>query len=138
MNLNDFIVNVFRETDDFMKKFFPHRTLRTRGPIPQLADSEALTMGIVGEFLGLDTDKAIFGFFKRFYRHISRPFARSCLEIRRQYCRLGRQWLWSGRLTCRKRLCRHSNRWVSQSCLTCRWTDSGRSPLIDLRDHRQS
>ena len=69
MNLNDFIVNVFCETDDFMKKFFETRKLRTRGPLPQLADSEVLTMEIVGEILGLDTDKAIFEFFKRFYQH---------------------------------------------------------------------
>jgi hypothetical protein len=69
MNLNDFIVNVFCETDDFMKKFFPNRTLRTRGPLPQMADSEVLTMEIVGEILGLDSDKDIFGFFKSFYRH---------------------------------------------------------------------
>lgn len=69
MNLNDFIVNVFCETDDFMKKFFPSRTLRTRGPLPQLADSEVLTMEIVGEILGFDTDKNIFGFFRSFYRH---------------------------------------------------------------------
>jgi hypothetical protein len=69
MNLNDFIVNVFCETDDFMKNFFPSRTLRTRGPLPQMADSEVLTMEIVGEILGFDTDKDIFGFFKRFYHH---------------------------------------------------------------------
>lgn len=69
MNLNDFIVNIFCETDNFMKKFFEPRKLRTRGPLPQLADSEVLTMEIVGEILGLDTDKAIFEFFKRFYRH---------------------------------------------------------------------
>jgi hypothetical protein len=69
MNLNDFIVNVFCETDDFMKKFFPKRTLRTRGPLPQMADSEVLTMEIVGEILGFDTDKDIFGFFKSFYSH---------------------------------------------------------------------
>jgi len=69
MNLNDFIVNVFCETDDFMKKFFPDRTLRTRGPLPQLADSEVLTMEIVGEILGFDTDKNIFGFFRSFYNH---------------------------------------------------------------------
>jgi len=69
MNLNDFIVNIFCETDDFMKKFFPDRTLRTRGPKPQMADSEVVTMEIVGEFLGLETDKAIFEFFKRFYSH---------------------------------------------------------------------
>jgi hypothetical protein len=69
MNLNDFIVNVFCETDDFMKKFFPKRTLRRRGPTPQMADSEVLTMEIVGEILGFDTDKNIFEFFKRFYSH---------------------------------------------------------------------
>jgi hypothetical protein len=67
MNLNDFIVNVFCKTDDFMKKYFPERTLRSRGPIPQLADSEVLTIEIVGEIIGLETDKAIFEFFKRFY-----------------------------------------------------------------------
>ena len=69
MNLNDFIVNIFCETDDFMKKFFPNRTLRARGPHPQMADSEVLTMEIVGEILGFDTDKDIFGFFRDFYRH---------------------------------------------------------------------
>ena len=69
MNLNDFIVNVFCETDDFMKIYFPARTIRTRGPLPQLADSEVLTMEIVGEILGFDTDKDIFGFFRDFYRY---------------------------------------------------------------------
>lgn len=69
MNLNTFIVNIFCETDDFMKKFFPVRKLRTRGPLPQLLDSEVLTMEIVGEILGFDTDKDIFGFFRNFYRH---------------------------------------------------------------------
>jgi hypothetical protein len=67
MNLNDFIVNVFCNTDDFMNNYFPARTIRTRGPLPQLADSEVLTMEIVGEILGLDTDKDIFGFFRDFY-----------------------------------------------------------------------
>jgi hypothetical protein len=69
MNLNTFIVNVFCETDDFMKNFFPARKLRARGPMPQLADSEVLTMEIVGEILGFDTDKNIFGFFRDFYGH---------------------------------------------------------------------
>lgn len=69
MNLNDFIVDIFCQVDDFMKKYLPKRTLRKRGPTPQLADSEVITMEIVGEFMGMDTDKAIFDFFKRFYRH---------------------------------------------------------------------
>lgn len=67
MHLNDFIVNVFCETDDFMKQFFPKRALRRRGPMPQMTDSEVLTMEIVGEMLGFDTDKDIFGFFRDFY-----------------------------------------------------------------------
>ena len=67
MNLNDSIVNVFCETDDFMKKSFPKRTLRRRGPSAQMTDSEVLTMEIVGEMLGFDTDKDIFGFFRDFY-----------------------------------------------------------------------
>jgi hypothetical protein len=69
MNLNDFIVNVFCETDDFMKQCFPKRALRRRGPTPQMTDSEVLTMEIVGEMLGFDTDKDIVGFFRDFYHH---------------------------------------------------------------------
>lgn len=69
MNLNDFIVNLYCEVDDFMKNFFPARKLRTRGPLPQMADSEILTIEIVGEILGFDTNKDIFGFFKNFYGH---------------------------------------------------------------------
>ena len=69
MNLDDFIVNIFCETDNFMEKSFHPRMLRTRGPMPQLVDSEVLTMETVGEILGLDKDKTIFEFFKRFYRH---------------------------------------------------------------------
>jgi hypothetical protein len=30
MNLDDFIVNIFYDTDNFMNKFFQKRTLRTR------------------------------------------------------------------------------------------------------------
>lgn len=69
MNLNTFIVNVFCETDDFMNNYFPARAIRTRGPLPQMSDSEVLTMEIVGEILGFDTDKDIFGFFRDFYVH---------------------------------------------------------------------
>jgi hypothetical protein len=60
MNLDDSIVNIFCETDNFMKKCVEPRMIRARGPLPQLVDSEVLTMEIIGEILGLDTDKAIF------------------------------------------------------------------------------
>ena len=43
------------------------RRIRQRGPDPKLYDSEVLTVEIVGEFLGIDTDKGIYLFFKRHY-----------------------------------------------------------------------
>jgi len=36
---------------------------RRRGPQPTLSDSEVLTMEVVGEFLGYDTDEGIFDYF---------------------------------------------------------------------------
>jgi hypothetical protein len=41
------------------------RRVRRRGPTPVLADSEVLTMEVVGEFLGLDQDVAIYHYFRR-------------------------------------------------------------------------
>ena len=41
------------------------RRLRRRGPAPVLADSEVLTMEVVGEFLGYDQDVAIYHYFRR-------------------------------------------------------------------------
>jgi hypothetical protein len=41
--------------------------LRQRGPAPKLSDAEVLTIEIVGEFLGLDTDKALHRYFRRHY-----------------------------------------------------------------------
>jgi hypothetical protein len=61
MDLNTFIVAVFCLVDDRLKG----RRIRQRGPAPKLSDSEVLTIEIVGEFLGLDTDEAIFRYFRR-------------------------------------------------------------------------
>jgi hypothetical protein len=41
------------------------RRIRRRGPAPVLADSEVLTMEVVGEFLGHDRDTAIYAYFRR-------------------------------------------------------------------------
>jgi hypothetical protein len=48
--------------DDRLKE---QRLLRQHGPIPKVSDSEVLTMEVVGEFLGLDTDWAIYRYFRR-------------------------------------------------------------------------
>jgi hypothetical protein len=63
MDLSTFIVSVFCLIDDRLKG----RRIRQRGPAPKLSDAEVLTIEIVGEFLGIDTDEAIFHYFRRHY-----------------------------------------------------------------------
>jgi len=63
LDLSTFIVAVFCLVDDRLKG----RRIRQRGPDPKLSDAEVLTMEIVGEFLGVDTDKGIHLFFRRHY-----------------------------------------------------------------------
>jgi hypothetical protein len=63
MDLSTFIVAVFCLIDDRLKG----RRIRQRGPAPKLSDAEVLTIEIVGEFLGIDTDKGIHLFFRRHY-----------------------------------------------------------------------
>src|ERR1700692_2724034 len=62
MPILDFIITVFCLIDDECKML--HNPLRQRGFEPNLSDSEVLTMEIVGEFLGIDTDKGIWTYFK--------------------------------------------------------------------------
>jgi hypothetical protein len=63
VDLSTFIVSVFCLIDDRLKG----RRIRQRGPTPKLSDAEVLTIEIVGEFLGMDTDTGIHLFFKRHY-----------------------------------------------------------------------
>src|SRR5712692_2116378 len=45
------------------------KRLRQRGPLPKLADSEVITMEIVGTYLGLSQDQEVFDYFRRHYAH---------------------------------------------------------------------
>lgn len=67
MDPDEFIVAIYCLVDDLMEELLGGERLRSRGPTPVLDDREVLTMEIVGEFLGLDTDKGIFEFFSRHY-----------------------------------------------------------------------
>jgi Transposase DDE domain len=62
MPILDFIITVFCLIDNQCKTL--DKPLRQRGFEPNLSDSEVLTMEIVGEFLGLNTDKGIWTYFK--------------------------------------------------------------------------
>jgi len=64
VDLNTFIVAVFCLVDDWLKD---QQRLRQRGPAPKLSDSEVLTIEIVGEFLGIDTEKDLHAYFRRHY-----------------------------------------------------------------------
>ncbi len=87
MELIDYIVQVFVMADDFCKIYYPARKLRARGPLPKLADSEVITMELVGEYLGLHTDEAIYHYFVRHWKHLfpnlpdRSNFVRQCANL---------------------------------------------------------
>jgi hypothetical protein len=70
MDLETLIVAVFCLPDDFVHSRCPGRGPRQRGPKPVLADSEVLTVEVVGEFLGLDTDQGLHAHFRRHFGHL--------------------------------------------------------------------
>lgn len=67
MDLDALIVTVFCLIDDTLKTTLDGKALRQRGPQPLLSDAEVMTMETVGEYLGMDQDKAIFAYFRRHY-----------------------------------------------------------------------
>ena len=69
MQLDELIMTIFCQTDDAVKAHVPVRSLRQRGPLPYLTDSEVITMELVGEYLSLNTEKAIYQYFARHWRH---------------------------------------------------------------------
>ncbi len=104
MNLDDLIIAVFCETDDAMKQCLqqlPQARLRERGPLPTLCDSEVLCMEVVGAYLGLEQDQAIYDYFVRHYTHffpaLSRvhrtSFTRQATNLSHFKERLWQHWL---------------------------------------------
>ena len=60
-DFTDFLIFVCGAVEDFLQ----NKHLRQRGPQPTLSDSEVLTIEIMGAFLSLETDTAIFACFRR-------------------------------------------------------------------------
>ena len=61
---HDFIIAVFCCVDDLWNQMTQGKKIRKGGFAPSLSDSEVITMEIVGEFKGIDTDKGIWNYFK--------------------------------------------------------------------------
>jgi hypothetical protein len=85
MDLDTFIIAVFCLVDEAILQVTGGHRLRERGPAPLLADSEVLTMEVVGEYLGLAQDSALFAYFGQHYAHffpaLSRlPGRRLCVK----------------------------------------------------------
>jgi DDE family transposase len=69
MDLDDFIITVFCVVDEAIPRVLDGQRLRQRGPQPVLADSEVITMEVVGAYLGLEQDSALFAYFRQHYAH---------------------------------------------------------------------
>jgi Transposase DDE domain len=96
VDLDELIVGAFCTIDDALKDV-PASRLRTRGPAPALADSEVLTLEVVGEFLGLDQDVAIYRYFRWHYGHFFPALQRvHRTTFVRQAANLwaAKEWLW--------------------------------------------
>lgn len=57
LSIEDFIIMSFCYVDDYFKELSQGQKLRGRGFDPALSDTEVITMEIVGEYLGIDTDR---------------------------------------------------------------------------------
>jgi len=66
MTPQELLLVVFCLIDDVMKALDLGR-LRRRGFAPRLADSEVITIEVVGEFLGLDADRELFRHFRAYH-----------------------------------------------------------------------
>jgi hypothetical protein len=68
VDLEEFTIAVYCLVDELLAEVRDYpgwQRVRTRGPAPTLADAEVVSMEVVGEFLGLDQDVAIYTYFRR-------------------------------------------------------------------------
>jgi len=94
LSIEEFIIEVYCLVDDHLRTISQGRRVRSRGFDPALSDAEVITMEIVGEFLGVDTDKGIFEYFHRHWLHF---FPK--LGSRTTWLRHGANlWYWKKRL----------------------------------------
>lgn len=65
LSIEEFIIEVYCCIDDHFKAISAGKRIRRRGFDPVMSDAEVITMEIVGEFPGMDTDKGICEYFHR-------------------------------------------------------------------------
>jgi hypothetical protein len=68
MTLDDFIIHAYCMIEENIEKILKGGKLRKAGFLPRLSDAEALTLEIVGEYLGIHEDKHIWRYFKTHFQ----------------------------------------------------------------------
>ena len=63
LTIKDFLIHVFCCVDDLLQDIYQQYRPRARGFAPALSDSEVITMEIVAEYFGIDTEKGIWSYF---------------------------------------------------------------------------
>ena len=69
MDLDNLIINDFCIIDDAKKEILQDKRLRERGPKPVMDDTEIITIEVIGEILGINTDNELFEYFRHYYSH---------------------------------------------------------------------
>ncbi len=62
-SIEEFIIAVFCCVDDALKRLSAAQPIRSRGFAPGLSDAEVLTMELVGEYQGIESDKGLWRYF---------------------------------------------------------------------------
>lgn len=65
MSIEDLIITIYCRIEEMYQEIVKGIKLRLRGTPPSLSDGEVLTMLVVGEYLGLGSDKKIWSYFSQ-------------------------------------------------------------------------
>lgn len=83
MSIEEFIISVYCLIEEKYKEIVGDKKLRSRGEDPSLSDCEVITMLIIGEYMGLGSDKKIWRYFKNHWQSWF-PEIGSCTNFGRQ------------------------------------------------------
>ena len=67
-SIEEFIIAVFCCVDDSLSEIVRQHPIRSKGFAPALRDSEVLTMKIVAEYQGIDSDCGIWRYFRQHWQ----------------------------------------------------------------------
>lgn len=82
MNRDDFIIHVYCLVCDEVDEISKEQRIRRAGFAPAFTDAEVITLEVCGECFGLNTDEAIYAYFKSHYRHFFPKLPERSLFVR--------------------------------------------------------